>query len=346
MTNGIVQLVAIGAQDVHLTGDPQVSFYKSAFKRHTNFSIFQKKQIFQGSPRPGGMSTVRVERVGDLLNYMSLSVTLNGVSQLISDWSDVIEYAELLIGGQVIDKQDVEFTEEIAIDLMSTTSAKSYPASLHGGVGSSSLFYPFRFFFCENWQSSLPLVALQYHDVEIRIKWSSSFNSSYMCTMNNAYISLDTEEREWFATTPHEILMFQVQKSVPSNEKIQELYFNHPVKFLASSNTTTNSLVSLVSDIKIEANGVEITEFNKSAPFYTAIPCYYHTDYSSSNAETLFVYPFCLNTAKLQPTGSLNFSRLDSFKIHCTHNITRPIYAVNYNILRIQNGMAGIVYAN
>ena len=60
-----------------------------------------------------------------------------------------------------------------------------------------------------------------------------------------------------------------------------------------------------------------------------------------------FLYCFCLSTSSLQPTGTLNFSRLDSAKIVSqTTVISDPIYAVNYNILRIENGMAGLIYAN
>jgi hypothetical protein len=72
---------------------------------------------------------------------------------------------------------------------------------------------------------------------------------------------------------------------------------------------------------------------------------YYHTNFVTS--PDFFLYCFCLNTSSLQPTGSLNFSRLDSAKIHSQSKlITDPIYAVNYNILRIDNGMAGLMYAN
>jgi len=57
--------------------------------------------------------------------------------------------------------------------------------------------------------------------------------------------------------------------------------------------------------------------------------------------------PFCLDTSKLQPTGSLNFSRLDSARIiNDTETVDEDIYAVNYNVLRIENGMGGLLYSN
>ena len=347
--SGVTQLVSIGAQDTHFSGNPEISFFKSSYKRHTNFSSVTRRQLIQGNPSPGGTSTVRLDRQGDLLNYMFLVATEGNQTKLIADWSNVIQQAELLIGGQVVDTQDVTFCEEIAIDLLANTGSKSFPASLHGGADSQSFFYPFRFFCCENWYSSIPLVGLQYHDVEVRITWSRELPSAYRMEFGAHYILLDDQERVWFKDTPQDMLIFQVQKSVPSNDKIQELNFNHPVKFIASSNlrdTNPNSLVSRENKIKLEANGTDITDLNVSIPYYTSVPTYFHTEQSSSNSEGLFLYPFCLNTAKTQPTGSLNFSRLDSFKVHCTQVITHPIYAVNLNILRIKNGMGAVMYAN
>ena len=61
----------------------------------------------------------------------------------------------------------------------------------------------------------------------------------------------------------------------------------------------------------------------------------------------MFLYPFCLDTAKLQPTGSLNFSRLDSARFIVDGNkFNADMYAVNYNIMRIENGMGGLMYSN
>jgi len=279
---------------------------------------------------------------------MFLTVAKNDETQLISTWSNVIESAELMIGGSVVDTQDSIFSEEIAVDTLASTGSKSYPAGLHGGIGSPSFFYPFRFFCCESWTSSLPICALPYHEVDIRIRWSQNLDPSWSIEFGAMFVSLDTEERiALMKQKKNDLLIFQVQKSVPSGEKIQELNFNHPVKFLASSNADDdNALVSRSNKINLKANGVDISEINYSIPYFTSIQSYYHTTQSSSNAENLFVLPFCLDTSRYQPNGSLNFSRLSSFEIHCTQAITRPVYAVNYNILRIQNGLAGLLYAN
>jgi len=82
------------------------------------------------------------------------------------------------------------------------------------------------------------------------------------------------------------------------------------------------------------------------------VPLYYHTTnagsaVASATVEKLFFYPFCLDAGKVQPTGSLNFSRLDSARIVNDRNDSdQDIYAVNYNILRVENGMGGLLYSN
>jgi len=352
MSNGgITQLVAIGAQDVHITGDPQVTFFHSTFKRHTNFSMFTSEQIIQGNPSPGGMSTFELSRAGDLLSYTYLVSYDNATAAPVSDelgWSNLIDYAELLIGGQVVDTQDTTFTEYIAPDLLAQTFAKSSAGGVHAGATNDSAFYPFRFFFCESWQHALPLVAVQYSTVEIRVYWKRTMPANYRFRAFSRYVAVDTDERNSLVSTPEiDILMFQVQKSAPSHQKVQELNFNHPVKFLASPNVSeTNPLCSPTEMVKLDANGTELMDYMHASPFYTSVPSYYHTEYAYGNQTSMFIVPFCLSTCKIQPTGSLNFSRLDSFKLHCTAPVTEPVYAVNYNVLKIKNGTCAQMYAN
>ncbi len=114
MSGGIAQLVAVGAQDVHLVGQPEVSFFRSTYKRHTNFSQTVERQVIQGNVSNNGMSTVRFERKGDMLGYVYLAPNDGLKSNTITDWTTVISKVELLIGGQVIDEQDVTYSRLIA----------------------------------------------------------------------------------------------------------------------------------------------------------------------------------------------------------------------------------------
>jgi len=106
MSSGIVQLIAVGAQDEHIIGEPEISFFTSTFKRHSNFSQSLEKQTIQGLVKGNSMSTIRFERNGDLLGYTYFTIDDNTQAVDIQDWGEIIDKVELLIGGQVIDVQD------------------------------------------------------------------------------------------------------------------------------------------------------------------------------------------------------------------------------------------------
>lgn len=361
MSGGITQLVAIGAQDAHLVGDPQVSFFRSNYSRHTNFAQVIERCTIQGNPSPGGMSTVRFERKGDLLSYCYITaVATSGVTP--GDSTGVtetdIDKIELLIGGQVIDTQDSKFSLNIGNRLLTSTAGK---ASAELSFGFANQFYPLQFSFCQNWQSALPLVSLQYHDVELRIHWASTLNDfpkpDRRFSLHSNFIYLDTAEREELASKPQDMLITQVQKAITSGSKVQELVFNHPVKFLAAAlNIIQDKRLS--AKLRLQINGVDVGEDRIYEPHFNRTPYYYHCPFSLRNVGSGepgegFLLPFCLDTNKLQPTGTLNFSRIDSARLitNTSDGIggsagNEPIYAVNYNILRIQNGMGGLMYAN
>ena len=342
MSSGVVQLIAIGAQDEHIMGNPEISFFNSSFKRHSNFSQSIEKQTIRGSVKVNSMSSIKFDRIGDLLGYTYITVGSNTAAASTNDWTGYIDKVELYIGGQLIDTQDSTFTEKIAIDTMATNLSKS-ALGVHPGVSGESYFYPLRFFFCESPQHAIPLIALNYHEVEIRIYWGQNVTNTLNFECYSNYYYLDNEERGNIVSRNQNLLITQVQKSIPSNDLIQELTFNHPVKYIACSDTVTDGpLTSTTNKIKIELNGLDINNFSFCRPHYLDIMNYYHTNFVTS--PDFFLYCFCISTSSIQPTGTLNFSRLDSVKIISeSKKITHPIYAVNYNILRIENGMAGLI---
>jgi hypothetical protein len=101
------------------------------------------------------------------------------------------------------------------------------------------------------------------------------------------------------------------------------------------------------SKAKLQINGTDVTDAKAVRPHFTSVPVYYHTQAADTTATATFLQPFCLDTSKLQPTGSLNFSRLDSARlVSDNESWGNDIYGVNYNILRIENGMGGLMYSN
>ena len=84
MTGGLMQLVAYGAQDVYLTGNPQITFFKVVYRRHTNFSMEAIEQTFNGTADFGKKVTCTVSRNGDLIHRIYLQVTLPRVESTVS----------------------------------------------------------------------------------------------------------------------------------------------------------------------------------------------------------------------------------------------------------------------
>jgi len=387
MSGGIVQLVATGAQDAWLTGKPEVSFFRSSYRRYTHYASSLERQVIQGAPIAGGISTIRFEKKGDLLNYIYLTARDgNGSVIPIVNWSNVIDKVEFMIGGQVIDTQDVTYSSQIE----PVTGAQNYSQrSLVGNAGnhlssnnSISGFYPLKFFFNKDWSVSLPLVSLQFHDVELRITWSTNlaaatnFNGNANSANYNTlqYIAwcsftyLDQAERDYFANTPQDLLITQVQRTIVlASQTMQELALAQPVKFLAF---TSNSYAqtygalgvnsALVKDhmLKTQVNGVDVGEFRHLSAF-VELPQYYNTPFGylpngvDAGTANVGIISYCLDTSKLQPTGTLNFSRLDTYRIVVPPTITIGalikstfLYAVSYNVLRIQNGLGSLLYAS
>lgn len=387
MSGGAVQLVATGIQDAHFTGNPEISFFRSNYRRYTHFAMSQEYQLLSAPQSSGGVSTVRIEKKGDLLSYIYFTARDSGSNNMTQyvDWASIINKVELVIGGQVIDTQDVYFSNTISPTYISSSySQKFFPDS------GTSNFYPLQFFFCKDFQSVLPLVALQYHDVELRITWSNRLSEKTPFSAKDDYtkleirtwanfIYLDQTEREWFAKKSHDMLIWQVQSTPAQPYQTQEFAFSHPVKFISFP---VNPYVNQNQTLKMQINGIDIG-LDKSLPHYTTINQYYHTQFAfdpsifttATGTDALIaplfpttgLIPFCLDTTKLQPTGTLNFSRIDTFRLvtgqggtiiggvpgssnivpsTMTTGSTGLIYAVNYNILRINDGMAGLLYSS
>ena len=122
MGGGLMQLVAYGAQDVYLTGNPQITFWKVSYRRHTNFAMESIEQTFNGQADFGRRVTCTISRNGDLCYRTYLQVTLPEINQHMKNtngsatagvyarWLDfpgeqLISQVEVEIGGQRIDRQ-------------------------------------------------------------------------------------------------------------------------------------------------------------------------------------------------------------------------------------------------
>ena len=250
MGGGLLQLVAYGAQDVYLTGNPQITFFKVVYRRHTNFALESIQQTFNGSVGYGSRVTATISRNGDLISraYLVLNVSNGTTATTLCPYFGLraIKHAEVEIGGQRIDKHYSDWMYIWNELSMPVGKKEGYFEMIGGGGGNlkgKSLYVPLEFWFCRNIGLALPLIGLQYHEVKINIQFEDEANVVNTDTTPQAgtlsaalwvdYIYLDTDERRKFAQSSHEYLIEQLQftgKESASN-KIK-LNFNHPVKEL------------------------------------------------------------------------------------------------------------------
>lgn len=202
MGGGLMQLVAYGAQDVYLTGNPQITFFKVVYRRHTNFAMESVEQTFSGSPDFGKRITATISRNGDLISRVYLQVTLPEVvcpctTSACFRWVNYIGHALIRhvsvdIGGQQIDKQYGdwltiwnELTQrpglQVGYDNMVGNTVHLTGTGL-SKAESSTLYVPLQFWFCRNPGLALPLIALQYHEVRINFELRNKAECYVTCS--------------------------------------------------------------------------------------------------------------------------------------------------------------------
>jgi len=248
MGGGLLQLVAYGAQDVYLTGNPQITFFKVAYRRHTNFALEAIEQTFNGNPTYGSRVTCQISRNGDLINrmYLQVKVPAGGTSYVNYYGLRLLNYVEIEIGGQKIDKHYSHWLY-VWNELSLPKSKRHGYNEMVGGLGGSSvagstLYIPLEFWFCRNIGLALPLIALQYHEVKINInfetfaKCGAASTDTFTSSLWVDYIYLDTDERRRFAQLSHEYLIEQLQftgqEAIAATSVKTKLNFNHPCKEL------------------------------------------------------------------------------------------------------------------
>jgi len=331
MGGGLMQLVAYGAQDVYLTGDPQITYFKVVYRRHTNFSMECIEQTFNGTVSAGSTASATISRNGDLIGAMHIEYDEANAGE--DKYQDVIAEVTVEIGGQKIDKHYGAWLD-IWADLTDGTAKKKADLMKQGKA-----FIPLQFWFNRNAGLALPLIALQYHEVKVILKWSASAGWTNP-TLWVDYIYLDTEERKRFAQMSHEYLIDQLQRNNQDSTTKTRLNFNHPVKEIVWDDLGTPA------NAKLTLNGHDRFATRESDYFSKVQRYYHHTDMVTN--PSINVYSFALRPEEHQPSGTCNFSRIDNATIEHGGAVdgATVYYAVNYNVLRIVSGMGGLAYSN
>jgi hypothetical protein len=366
MGGGLMQLVAYGAQDIYLSGNPQITFFKVVYRRHTNFSMESIEQTFNGNANFGSKVTCPISRNGDLIHKIWLQAELSAVPADVETAHKLIKSVEVEIGGQRIDKQ---YSAWLTVwnELTQTAGHKAgYEMMARGAKDNTdtpatgTVFIPLQFWFCRNPGLALPLIALQYHEVKINVEFGSAAEISVGATMSSAslwvdYIYLDTDERRRFAQVSHEYLIEQLQFTGDESPSSKiKLNFNHPVKELVWVETDSdgNAIASTYSTAKLQLNGHERFAPRPAAYFQLVQPYQHHETVPTE--QKINVYSFALKPEEHQPSGTCNMSRIDNATLNLSGISTSgagapaavKVFAVNYNVLRVMSGMGGLAYSN
>jgi hypothetical protein len=201
MGGGLMQLVAYGAQDIYLTGNPQITFFKVVYRRHTNFAMEAVEQTMSGSAAYGGKAVATVSRNGDLVGRMyvehNVSLTNTETVDTVSNYGHaLLREVTCEIGGQEIDKHTgrlmqirSDLTEPNPTGASATCAVATKPFGESGtlfqrmtGTGkgedngaavasTTRIFVPLQFWFNRNPGLALPLIALQYHEVKVTVQF-------------------------------------------------------------------------------------------------------------------------------------------------------------------------------
>ena len=280
-----MQLVAYGAQDIYLTGNPQITFFKVVYRRHTNFSMETISQSLDGNATIGSSNneaSCTIARNGDLIHKMYVASSSEGIHH----GSKIVKSAELEIGGQRIDFHTEEWNSvwnELTTPDSKAPGLKAMQCDSSGlsgrDIAVGFVQVPLNFYFCRNPGLALPLIALQYHEVKINFVFgtiselASNPTTDIVIKFFVDYIYLDTDERRRFAQVSHEYLIEQVQMQTISSDVVQELTFNHPVKELIWVTDVDYDYNTAI----LKLNGHDRFEKQKKEYFQLRQPFDYHT---------------------------------------------------------------------
>lgn len=389
--SGRINLAVTGIQDQWLTGEPEFSYFLVNFKRHTKFSIEATETPFDGEPNFDTSLECRIPaNKGDLIRSMMLKFTLPQPTGTVSSGKDVrynksvgsriIEYADLRIGGQTIERitGDYIYMYNQIHNNHDDTDQSLYFLSGHGNYipvsydWDYSVMLPFYFF--RHPSLALPVCAITKQLVEVEIKFRKLEDITVTYTTSSGAIedppsdvsssikkvSLITDffyitenEKNFLLSRPIEYVITQIQlsqfKMKPGEtKKSGMLNFKNPVKemfFVAISDDVFK--YNPIKNVTMKFNNNTIIDADNLMLSYEQ-PLKYYTGTTENNFG---VYSFSIKPETYYPTGQVNMSRiahnlieieLDSPDSIFGHKVY--VYAVNYNVLHVESGLGGLKF--
>ena len=263
MAGGLIQLTAYGAQNIYLIENPSITFFKKVYRKHSNFACeninvnFSKTPSFRGSQIT---TTCSIPRSGDLVRNIYLKMVIPSVTDSGSFlWArnlgtEIIKTVKVLVGGNLINTipehwitiwNELTLNSSMKKNFNNLTGNIPEMHSYYGDKSSKTLYIPLPLFFSKDAGMALPLVALQYNELEIQFEFrniTEMYSGTPLETLDINDISLDVEyifldsvERDRFSKVSHQYLINTLQYTKFNNidqNAILEIKFNHPIKEL------------------------------------------------------------------------------------------------------------------
>jgi hypothetical protein len=318
MTGGLIQLVAYGFEDLFLTGNPQITYFKTVYRRHTNFSKEQIPQNFLGTAKFGKKVSCTLSKDGDLIGNVILVVTLPSINQF-SDSDNVSKFAWVhRIGFSLLKTIEIEINDIIIdrhygewLSLWSELAGDFYGDQSRGfkimigevpdlydfskTKNEFTLYIPLQFWFCRSTGLNIPLVSLHYSDVKLNIE----FNDEDFC----------------YIVAPSDYIVCQGNISNYTDYEYIEQNINGDIRagLFIKYDVTTKKLyyVSLTNNKFVGVPGVATTDAEKAAILAQSTTSWY---YITGKTSRFYMLPdFNVSTLKYSVAAIRNLKFKDCF---------------------------------
>ena len=374
--SGAVKLTVTGVQDQWLTGDPDFSYFLTKFKKHTKFALEQIETPFDGTVGFGNeLRCIIPKNKGDLIKGMTVKFLLTapggGLTYVPSLCTRLIDTADLYIGGQLIQRITGEYMymQQQLTNTIDDAEQTLYFLNGHGSqvldfTGDYTFFIDLPFYFNRVPSLSIPTIALSKQLVEVVIKLNpletiiNGVIPSSGVQANIKNMSLDTEfvfvtdeERQYLQSMPLEYLMTQVQLSqvtfkAGETQKTFMINFKNPVRQLFFIGKKGTEHVK-IEHVKLDFNDMNVIDADHLFLTYEQ-PLLHHVN-SPEDGYPFGVYSFADRPDLHTPSGQVNMSRIIHKRMTVTIEpsdveVAIKIYAMSYNILHIQSGLAGLKF--
>lgn len=381
---GRVRLAATGIQDQWLTGEPQFSFFVSRFRRHTKFAIEEIETPFDGTIDFGQTIECRIPYTkGDLIKNMTLKVTLtdpkpdnpsfNSNSYCPSVFTEMIEYVDLKMGGQTIERLTGEYIymHQQLNNTDDDTEQTLYFLNGHGNFTGFSNFINYYldlpFYFYRNPSLAIPMVAMTKQLVHLVVQLKPLSKLIYggytpgvtasieKFALNCEFVFVSDEERNYLMTRQVDQVITQLQvsqfKMLPGEStKSVMLQFTNPVKelfFIAQSdafieNNNTN-IYEKINKIQLRFNNRLVIDSNYNMLTYEQ-PLKYYVNCPSNKTQPDFLGTqvnlyslFGMHSFAMDPTAHYPTGQVNMSRIfHKMLTIEIELFLLNYaNTVRV-----------